>query len=219
MNILLNSLPFNYQNDIQLAKGLSKQDSTAAKFFYNNASKKKKCLEQMNQLMDSINFHLLPYSLTQSMLMQDDSADFAKTLMCACINILNTTHHIDERNQSTFAFFKILKLHISSISKVSTDFNDYKNAGISDPVEFDKLNSLKKLFNEIGSIDDASSVFASCLLKTHPTLQQLFARALRNSMLEITARKVIHGEEINPELLEIAKYIASCGQSIPFPYI
>lgn len=219
MNILLNSVPFNYQQEIQLAMGLNEQDRTAAKLFYKNASKKKKCLEQMTQLMDSFNFHLLAYSLTQTMLTQSDGADFAKTLMCACINTLNTTHHVDERNQATFAFFNILKLHISTISKARTDFNDYKNAGISDPVELEKLSLLKQLFNEIGSMDEASAVFASCLLKTHPTIQQVFARAVRNAMLEITARQVIHDEVINPELLETAKYIASCGQSIPFPYI
>jgi hypothetical protein len=56
-------------------------------------------------------------------------------------------------------------------------------------------------------------------LKLHPTHQQAFVRSFRNAMVEITARHHIHAESVDPELLAIATYAASCGQSITFPYI
>lgn len=211
--------PFNYQNEIRAAANLIDKDLAAAKLSHRKASLKNKCLEQMSQLMSSLNLNLLACSLTHTMLNQTDGDKFAKTLVHACICILNTPTHVDARNEAAFHFFNTIKIHASSEATVNINLGDFKNTGFNDPSELEKLSQLNHLFNRIGSIEDSSTVFASCLLKTHPTLQQLFARAFRNAMLEITARHNIHGDSINPELLETAELIASCGQSISFPYI
>lgn len=211
--------PFNYQNEIRAAANLIDKDLVAAKLSHRKASLKNKCLEQMSQLMSSLNFSLLAYSLTHTMLNQTDGDKFAKTLVQACICILNTPTHTDARNEAAFHFFNTIKIHTSSQAVVTINLGDFKNTGFNDPSELEKLSKLNHLFNQIGSIDESSSVFASCLLKTHPTLQQLFARAFRNAMLEITARHNIHGASINSELLKIAELVTSSGQSISFPYI
>lgn len=219
MNTSLNITAFNYQNEIKMANTLFDQDEDAGETLFKKASAKNKSQKKMTELLNGIRYDVLAVSLIEVALAHPEGKNLVETMFYAFINTLNSAHNIDLRNKASFDFFQNLKDNIENFHAPVIDIQDYKIAGFKDPNEFERLANLADLFKEIGSLNEASPVFASALLKLHPTHQQAFVRSFRNAMVEITARHHIHAESVDPELLAIATYAASCGQSITFPYI
>ncbi|MFX2257868.1 hypothetical protein V6380_13950 [Acinetobacter variabilis] len=219
MNTSINLAAFNYQNEIKMANTLFDQDEDAGESLFKKASAKNKCQKKMTELLNGLRYDVLAVSLIEVALSHPEGKNLVETMFYAFINTLNSAHNIDLRNKASFDFFQNLKDNIETFHAPVIDIQDYKIAGFKDPNQLERLANLADIFNEIGLLNEASPVFASALMKLHPTHQQAFVRSFRNAMVEITARHHIHAESVDPELLAIATYAASCGQSIAFPYI
>lgn len=219
MNIAINTTPFNYQNEIKIANSIFDNDEAAGESHFKKASAKNKSLKQMTEVLNGLRYDLLAVSLVEAALSHPEGKTLVETLLYAFINTTGTTQNIDLRNKASFDYFQKLKDNLEYFGVPAADVQDYKNTGFKDPSQVEQLVNLANIFKKMGSISDANSVFASALMKMHPTHQQLLVRAYRNAMVEITARSHVHGESVDPELLKIAMYAASCGEDIAFPYI
>lgn len=219
MNIAINTTPFNYQNEIKIANSIFDNDEAAGESHFKKASAKNKSLKQMTEVLNGLRYDLLAVSLVEAALSHPEGKTLVETLLYAFINTTGTTQNIDLRNKASFDYFQKLKDNLEYFDVPAADVQDYKNTGFKDPSQVEQLVNLANIFKKMGSISDANSVFASALMKMHPTHQQLLVRAYRNAMVEITARSHVHGESVDSELLKIAMYAASCGEDIAFPYI
>lgn len=219
MNIAINNLPFNYQNEIKMANTLFDQDEDAGESLFKKASAKNKSQKKMTELLNGLRYDLLAVSLVEAAISNPEGKSLVETMLYAFINTTNTAQNIDLRNKASFDYFQKLKENLEYFDVPATDIQDYKNSGFKDPNQVEQLANLGDIFKKIGSISDANAVFATALMKLHPTHQQAFVRAFRNAMVEITARHYVHAESMDSELVKIATYAAACGHSIAFPYI
>ena len=219
MNFSNIAVAFNYQNEISIADSIFNNDEDAGKKYFKKVSAKYKSLKKMNELLNRIRFDILEVSLVEAAFAHPQGKMLVETLFFAFINALNTVQHTDQRNQASYTYFDKLRKDIENFNAPVIDIQDYKTIGFKDQDEIEKIVYLTDIFTSIGSASEASPVFASAFMRMHPTHQQALVRAYRNAMLEITARHHIHGQSVDPDLLKIATYAASCGVNIGFPYI
>lgn len=219
MNISTNNKSFNYQQQVEIAFSHIDQDRVAAKKMYTQARLMKKVLFDITQIMNSIDFVLIIPSLTHFILSNKEGSFFSQILLGACVTAHNSNHHTDARNESAFIFFNSIKRYSSNRIFKDADVFDFKNNGYVKDSEIAKLNELLIQFKKIGSVNEANTLLAAWLLQTHSTIQQSFARSLRNTMLEIAAHTLVKDKKVCDEISDLAIYIAANTQSISFPYI
>lgn len=214
-----NSVAFNYQSEINIADSIFDTDKAAGESYFKKVSAKNKSLTQIKKALNSLRYDLLETSLVQAAVGTSQGKALVESLFFSFINAFNSVQRTDQRNHASYVYFQKLKESTDTFNEPVDNIQDYKIAGFKDPTEVDKLVNLTDIVSKIGLISESSPVLATAFISMHPTHQQVLARAFRNAMLEISARHHIYGESIDPELLKIAIYAASCGKDIAFPYI